>query len=154
MKEEIDIGVRKPVENTKNSQNTKKENTTTQNNGDIDLDFIKKTLSTIVTTIRDMRNQHYKISIEKNDIEKRMKVLETDAMRVATEAVDESGKKINTNAESRKVYAENYLSKHDEYNKLSERVTFIENEIKRLNNELEYNSYLFRSIEIISRYRG
>lgn len=126
----------------------------TPNPDAVDIPALKTKLVSLINGIRDLRIKHGELSIEKGKTVLMMRDLESNAMKVAVEASDDKGKKINTNAESRKAHAESILEKSEAYKAHSSKIESLDEQLRLIGIEAEYNTNLLRGMEIISRYRS
>lgn len=120
----------------------------------VDVSSVKAKLMAIITEIKRLRISQNDLSVEKAKVVAQVKDMESTAMLTAIEAKGADGKPLNSNAEKRKAHADEILSKSEAYKALNAKVDVL-TEQQRINDiELEFQSYVFRGMEIVSRYRA
>lgn len=119
----------------------------------VDIPKLKASLMGLIGKINVLHTKTMDMTFEKAKVEASVKDYEKTALQTATEATGADNKKINTNPETRKAYADAILSKSEAYQQAVARVEALRTEMWKTDIELEYNRNLLRGMEIISRYR-
>ena len=119
----------------------------------VDIAQLKKSLSAVVAAIKATHTRLVNAREERAAADKVVADLRATAKQRAEEAKGADGKPLYTNDSKRLAAADASLTESPAFLAAQQTSKRLEAEIRQLDIDYEYNCYVFRSMEIISRYR-